>query len=199
MSIKALFLDLGGVLLTNGWDHISRQKAIDQFHIEEAEFNFLHKKFYDQHEKGEMTLDHYLEDVVFWRPRSFTSVEFKEFMYAQSKPNDEMIDFVKEIKAKHGWKIAVVSNEGRELAEYRIKTFALTSIADVFFVSSFVHAQKPDPFIFQIALDVLQLKVADVFYLDDRSFLIEAAEKLGIKGSTFTTLENLKTTCPFLL
>ena len=192
MTITTLFLDIGGVILTNGWDHVARKKAVEHFCLDEREFDLLHQKFYDRHEKGELTLDHYLTETVFWKPRPFSRQTFKDFMKAQSQPHLAVIEFIKKIKKKYCLRIVVISNEGRELAEYRIKTFGLNSFVDAFFVSCFVRVQKPDPFIFHLALDTLQLLPKEVFYIDDRDYLVKAAAKLGLHGVTFTSLENVE-------
>lgn len=191
-EITTLFLDIGGVLLTNGWDHQARKKAIEHFNLNEREFDLLHKKFYDQHEKGELTLDQYLTETVFWKPRSFSRQEFKSFMERCSQPFLDVIEYITRLKKKYQLRLAVVSNEGRELTAYRIKTFGLENFIDDFFVSCFVGVQKPDPFIFHLALDVLQLQLEEVFYIDDRPHLIEAAANQGIRGVAFTTLADLK-------
>lgn len=191
-KIDTLFLDIGGVLMTNGWDHNERKKACQQFELNEEEFAKRHQEYYDQHEKGEMTLDEYLQKTVFWQTRNFTSVQFKQFMFAQSQPYPEMIQLIRAVKEKYSLKVVIISNEGRELAEYRIQLAQLKSLAEAFFISCFVHYQKPDPRIFHLALDVMQSSPSSVLYIDDRPNLIEAAAKLGIRGIVHTTVAATK-------
>lgn len=187
-KISTLFLDIGGVLMTNGWDHFAREKAIKEYQLEPAEFDYRHEQYFDLLEQDKITLDDYLERVVFWKDRSFSMANFKEFMFAQSKPYPDMIAFFKQLKRDYHLKVAVISNENRALSEYRINIGQLKSFVDAFFISAFVHYQKPDAHIFKIALDVLQLGSDEVFYIDDRKELIEAAAKMGIQGLVQSSL-----------
>lgn len=182
LPITTIFTDIGGVLLTNGWDRGSRRRAIDLFKLDPEETEERHHLTFDTYEVGKITLDEYLDRVVFYKKRSFSRNKFKMFMYDQSKPFPEMLKLLQQLKKKYGLKIAVVSNEGRELAEYRIKQFKMSSFVDFFIVSSFVHFRKPDTDIFKIALDTAQVNPQQVLYLEDRAMFVQVAETLGIKG-----------------
>lgn len=181
-SVNTIFTDIGGVLLSNGWDRGSRRRAIELFKLEPEETEERHHLTFDTYEVGKISLDEYLDRVVFYKRRSFTRKHLREFMYSQSRPYPEMLDLLKRIKTKYHCSIAVVSNEGRELAEYRIKKFGLHSIADFFIVSSFVHFRKPDTDIFRIALDTAQVNPSQVVYIEDRAMFVQVAEGLGLKG-----------------
>jgi putative hydrolase of the HAD superfamily len=185
-TVTTIFTDIGGVLLTNGWDRGCRRKAIDQFKLDAEETEERHHLCFDTLEVGKLSLDEYLDRVVFYKNQTFSRKKFKEFMYDQSKPFNEMLELVKELKKKYALKVAVVSNEGRELAEYRIKQFKLNELADFFIVSSFVHFRKPDADIFRIALDTAQVKPKQVVYLEDRSMFVQVASSLGIHGLRHT-------------
>ncbi len=191
-QITTLFLDIGGVLLTNGWDHLAREKAILQFKLDKEDFEKRHKQWYDDHEKGKITIDDYLNKVVFWTPRQFSMQQFKDFMLMQSQAKKEMLEFISHLKKEKNLRVAAVSNEGRYLAEYRIKKFNLTSFIDDFFISCFVGYQKPDPHIFKMALDVLQVSIEQVLYIDDRPNLIEAASKMGFRGIVHVSLDETR-------
>ena len=182
LPITTIFTDIGGVLLTNGWDRGSRRRAIDLFKLDPEETEERHHLTFDTYEVGKITLDEYLERVVFYKKRNFSRAKFKDFMFAQSKAFPEMLELMQRLKKKHGVNIAVVSNEGRELAEYRIRQFKMNSFVDFFIVSSFVHFRKPDADIFKIALDTAQVSAEQVLYLEDRAMFVQVAETLGIKG-----------------
>jgi putative hydrolase of the HAD superfamily len=181
-SISTIFTDIGGVLLTNGWDRGSRRKAISLFNLDPEETEERHHLTFDTYEIGKITQDEYLDRVVFYKKRSFSRERFRQFMYDQSKPFPEMLALLLRLKKKYGFKVAVVSNEGRELAEYRIKRFNLNALADFFIVSSFVHFRKPDADIFRVALDTAQVSPPDVLYIEDRAMFVQVAETLGIQG-----------------
>ena len=180
--IAALFTDIGGVLLTNGWDRSSRQKAADIFHLDENEIQERHHLTYDTYEEGKLSLDEYLDRVIFYRKRSFTRNDFREFMYEQSQPHNDMISLVRNLKKQYGLKVGAISNEGRELSEFRISKFMLNEFVDFFVSSSFVHTRKPDADIFRIAIDISQVPAENAVYIDDREMFVEIAETLGIRG-----------------
>lgn len=188
-KIKALLLDIGGVLLTNGWDSASRKLAATHFSIDLTELNDRHRIIFEAYESGKMTLDEYLNLLVFCKERDFSIAEFKAFMYHQSQPYPEMIALIKQLKQKHSLQVIAVNNEGRELNEYRVGKFELKSIFDIFSSSCFVHTRKPDKDFYTIALDLAQVKADEVVYLDDRSVFIQAAQLLGIRGIHHNTIE----------
>lgn len=185
-SITTLFLDIGGVLLTNGWDHHARKRAAINFKLELAEMNDRHHLTVETYEEGKLTLEEYLDRVVFYKERPFTPAQFRKFMFAQSKPYPKMIDLVRRLKARCGLKIVVVSNEARELNVYRIRTFKLDGFVDFFISSCFVHVRKPDTDIFRLALDIAQTPALQVVYIENTPMFVEVAESLGIRSVLHT-------------
>lgn len=188
--ITTLFLDVGGVLLTNGWDHLARRRAAAKFKLELSDLEDRHHLTFDTYEEGKLTLQEYLDRVVFYRKRPFTRDQFQRFMFAQSKPYPQMIGLAKQLKARHRLKIAVVSNEARELNEYRIQTFGLARLVDCFVSSCFVHIRKPDADIFRLALDVTQAPAREVVYIENTPMFVEIAEGLGIRSILHTDYES---------
>jgi putative hydrolase of the HAD superfamily len=193
LPITALFVDIGGVLLTNGWSHEARTLAAKTFGLDLDEMEDRHHLTFDTYEEGKLTLDEYLSRVVFYQKRMFTRAQFRKFMFAQSKPFPEMIELVRQLKSKYGLKIAVVSNEGRELNAHRIQTFELNSFVDFFISSCFVHFRKPDEDIFRMALDIAQVPVGQVVYIDDRAMFVQIAKSLGIHGIHHTDWKSTRT------
>jgi putative hydrolase of the HAD superfamily len=181
-TITTLFLDIGGVLLTNGWDHNIRTRAADKFGLDYDEMNERHHLTFDTYEEGKLSLDEYLNRVVFYQDRSFSRDEFKAYMYAQSQPFPEMIELMRGLKKQYGLRVAAVSNEGRELTVYRVQQFKLGTIIDFFVSSCFVHYRKPDADMFRIALDISQVSPEQVVYIDDRTMFVEVAQGMAIRG-----------------
>lgn len=181
-SITTLFLDIGGVLLTNGWDHHARQRAAERFGIDYDEMNERHHLTFDTYESGKLTLEKYLDRVVFDRPRDFSPQDFERFMFEQSQPLADEIDFFVRLKARHGLVVAAVSNEARELTEYRVREFDLRRLIDFFVSSCFVHLRKPDEDLYRMALDVSQARPEEVVYIEDRLMFVEVARKMGIRS-----------------
>jgi putative hydrolase of the HAD superfamily len=189
-KITTLFLDAGGVLLTNGWDRHARHLAAKTFDLDIPEMDERHHLTFDTYEAGKLTLQEYLDRVVFYTKRSFTHEQFRDFMFAQSEAYPDMIDLIKKLKAKYRLKIALVNNEGRELNSYRIHTFGLNTFVDFFISSCFVHFRKPDADIFRVALDIAQVSPDQVVYFEDRPMFISVASDLGIKGICHQGYEN---------
>lgn len=187
-----LLLDLGGVILTNGWDRYSRENAIKKFNLDKEEFDELHAAYYDYYESGKLTLEEYLAKTIFYKPRSFSLKDFQDFMFAQSQLYPDMIQFIIDFKRRHQLKVVAASNEGREIAEYRIKNFNLSSFIDSFFISCFLYCQKPTMHFYQIILDVTQVPSEKMIYIDDRKKMVEAASLLKIQGIHHTSLESTK-------
>jgi len=182
IHITTLFLDIGGVLLTNGWDHKARRHAAEHFQLDYEDIEERHHLTYDTYEEGKLSLDDYLQRVIFCQKRPFEVDDFKNFMLSRSKPFPEMLQLVQSLKQAHELKTIAVSNEGREINAYRIHTFNLDQVIDTFISSCFVHYRKPDLDIYRIALDVSQAAPNEVAYIDDRLMFIEVASSLGIHG-----------------
>jgi putative hydrolase of the HAD superfamily len=192
-KIRILFSDIGGVLLTNGWGHLSRMAAAKKFHLNYEEMDMLHDFIFNVYEMGKISLDDYLNTVVFTEKRDFSREEFKEFMYAQSVLLPDMLPWMTAWKNKHeNIKVISINNEPRELNEYRINKFKLHDFFDAFISSCEVGMRKPDPGIFHLALGIAQAKPEECIYFDDRFMLVEAAKKAGIRAYQHTSFENTK-------
>ncbi|SDL53995.1 putative hydrolase of the HAD superfamily [Pedobacter sp. ok626] len=198
-TIKVVFFDVGGVLLNNGWGHLSRQEAARLFNLDHSEMEVLHSFIFNIYEIGKITLDEYLDIVVFNHPRDFTKEDFKTFMFAQSEELPGLLQWLKDWKRSCGFRIISINNEGKELNDYRIKKFGLHDCFDAFISSCEVGMRKPDPGIFKLAMGIAQVSTEECMYFDDRIMLAHAAQKLGIRSvhhkdflSTKTILEEIK-------
>ena len=191
-AIKTLFVDVGGVLLTNGWDHHARRRAAKNFKLPWAEMEERHRLVFETHEEGKLTFEEYLGWVVFYQRRSFTRAQFRRFMFTQSKPYPRMIDLVVQLKIRYGLKVAVVSNESRAVNAFHIRKFKLDRFVDTFISSCFVHIRKPDVDIFRFALDIAQAPAQQVVYIENTPMFVQIAEGLGIRSVLHT---DYKSTC----
>jgi putative hydrolase of the HAD superfamily len=190
--VTTLFLDIGGVLLTNGWDRHARSRAATHFQLDQDfdEIEDQHHLMFATYEQDKFTLEEYLSRTVFQKERRFTRAQFRDFMFAQSQPYPAMLDLMIRLKARHGLKIAVLSNEARELNAYRIRTFQLTRFVDHFISSCFVRLRKPDVGIFRLALDVAQTPVEQIVYIENTSMFVQIAEGLGIPSVLHTDYQS---------
>jgi putative hydrolase of the HAD superfamily len=193
VPIRTLFVDIGGVLLTNGWDRQARELAATFYKLDLAEINDRHQLTVETYELGELTLDEYLKRTVFYEDRPFSRAEFREFMYKQSLPHPQMIELIRRLKAQFGLKIVVVSNEGRDLNSYRIHKFKLSEFVDFFVSSCFVRLRKPDLDIYRMALDMTQTPPAQVAYIDNLLMFVQIAQAEGIQGIHHTDYMSTRT------
>jgi putative hydrolase of the HAD superfamily len=190
---KILFSDIGGVLLSNGWGHESRMAAAEKFHIDYEEMDVLHNFIFNVYEMGKISLDDYLNTVVFNHKRDFSREEFKEFIFSSSVQLPDMLPWFIEWKSKHeNIKVISINNEARELNQFRINKFHLHDFFDAFVSSCEVGMRKPDPEIFLLALGIAQAKPEECLYFDDRIMLVEAAKKVGIHAFHHVSFENTK-------
>jgi putative hydrolase of the HAD superfamily len=192
IPIKTLFLDIGGVLLTNGWDHHARRRAAKRFKLDWDEMEDRHVLNFNIYETDKLTLQEYLDWVVFYKKRTFTRAEFWRFMRAQSKPYLEMIELVRQLKIKYGLKLIVLSNEARELNAHRIQEFKLAEFIDAFVSSCLVGLHKPDAAIFKLALDIAQTPARQIAYIENTPMFVEIAEGMGIRGLLHTDYKSTR-------
>ena len=179
-EIKALFWDVGGVLLSNAWDHTQRQQAIDKFGLEREEFSERHELVVSSFERGKISLDEYLDRTVFYRVRPFKREEFKNYMYSLSIPDEAALTFAKGLADSGKYLMGTINNESRELNAYRIEKFGLRSIFRVFVSSCYVGLRKPEEAIYKLALDVTQQAAEQCCFIDDRALNLEVAKRLGM-------------------
>lgn len=191
-KIKAVFIDIGGVLLTNGWDYEAREKASKVFEFDFKEMNVLHNFIYNVFEIGSVSLDEYLNTVLFHSPRDFTKEEFKKLMFKQSTELPKMLEWAKSWKKQTDLPVFALSNENAELNEYRIQNFKLHELFDGFFSSCYLGVRKPDPRIFKMAMEIAQVKPHECVYFDDRPMLVNAAKKLGMNAILHENFETTK-------
>jgi putative hydrolase of the HAD superfamily len=179
-EITTLFWDIGGVILTNGWDTAARRRAAGVFHLDWEEFQDRHELSFPAFDSGNISLDEYLNRTLFYRPRPFTREEFIAFMFAQSKEYPESRAVLDGIARSGKYFFGSINNEPLELNEYRIRAFHLRRDFQVFFSSCYLHTRKPEEMIFRIALEVTQRPAEECVFIDDRPLNLENPRKLGI-------------------
>jgi len=189
-SIRALFWDIGGVLLSNAWDHNERDLAVEHFLLSKPEFEARHKELVAAFEEGRLSLDQYLERTVFYQPRTFSREEFKQFMFSLSHPKPQALDLARSLSGKHF--MATINNESRELNQYRIQKFELAEIFSVFISSCYVGMRKPDERIYRMALELTQHSPEECVFIDDRQDNLTGAEKVGIRTVMMKDAQQLR-------
>jgi putative hydrolase of the HAD superfamily len=192
MPITTIFFDIGGVLLTDGWGHVSRRGAAEKFDLDWEEYADRHEKVAHAIETDGMSLDEYLTRTVFNRWRSFTREEFRDYVFAQSQPHPETIEIAQRLAASQKYFMATINNEILELNTYRIEKFGLRSIFPVFFSSCFLEIRKPDQAIYQLALRVSQRTAEECIFIDDREINLECPRELRMETILYQSAAQLR-------
>jgi putative hydrolase of the HAD superfamily len=191
-QITTLFWDIGGVILTNGWDRSSRQQAADAFHFDMEEFHDRHDLSFPAFDSGQISLNEYLDRTLFYRSRAFSREEFTAFMFAQSREYPDTRAILDKLASTGKYFIGAINNEPRELNQYRIEAFHLRRDFLVFFSSCYVRSRKPEELIFRVALDVTQRPPEQCLFIDDRPLNLEAPRRLGMNTIHHENAEQLR-------
>jgi putative hydrolase of the HAD superfamily len=188
----ALFWDIGGVLLSNAWDHSIRRRAVEHFQLDPEQFEALHEQFDAALETGKISLDDYLDRTVFELPRLFSKQEFRDWMLSQSTPKPDSLDLVRRVARSNMCLMAALNNESRELNEFRISTFGLRDILDVFLTSCYLGLRKPDPGFYRLAMEISQRAPDECVFIDDRPPNVDAARGCGMRTIQFESAGQLR-------
>jgi len=191
-AIRAIFWDVGGVLLTNAWDREQRMVALERFHLDQEEFHARHEMVISSFERGKISLHEYLDRTVFYRARPFTRDAFRDFMFSLSQPFPEVIAFAQKLADSRKYLMGTMNNESRELNYYRIEKYGLRTVFRLFISSCFVGFRKPERDIYRLALELTQISEEECCFIDDRALNLECAVKLGMRTLEMQTLEKLR-------
>ncbi|MGH9512278.1 MAG: HAD family hydrolase [Terriglobales bacterium] len=191
-KITALFWDVGGVLLTNAWDHAERNRALIQFELDEVDFNDRHQMLVSSFERGKITLDEYLERTIFYRTRMFSRDAFKDYMFSLSRPKNNALELGRALAKSGKYLMSTLNNESKELNLYRIQTFHLREIFSLFVSSCFVGLRKPEAAIYRLAIEITQRAPEECCFIDDRALNLECAAQLGMHVIQMQSVDQLQ-------
>ena len=191
-AIRALFWDVGGVLLTNAWDHNERKVALEHFGLDQEEFHSRHEMVVSSFERGKISLEEYLQRTVFYRKRSFSREEFRDYMYTLSQPKADSLAFARSLAESGNYFMSTINNESRELNLYRIEKFGLRETFRLFVSSCFVGLRKPESGIYKLAIEVTQFDPQECCFIDDRALNLECAEALGMRTIQMQSVAQLR-------
>jgi putative hydrolase of the HAD superfamily len=192
LPIRALFWDVGGVILSNAWDHTERRAAIEHFQLEEKEFQERHELVVSSFERGKITLDEYLARTVFYCKRPFAREAFADYMFSLSQPIPEVLDFARSLADSGKYFMGTINNESRELNLYRIEKYRLREVFPLFVSSCFVGLRKPEREIYRLALELTQKPAEECCFIDDRALNLECAANLGMHTIEMQTMQQVR-------
>jgi putative hydrolase of the HAD superfamily len=180
-EVSLLLWDVGGVLLSDGWDHETRRLAAVRFGIDPGELERRHEPLAAALETGRLTWEAYLEAVVFYEPRPFSPEVFRRYVWDRSTPHPAAIGSARALRGSGRYVMATLNNESRELNEFRIEKFGLRELFHAFLSSCYTGRLKPDPDAYRLALELTRRAPGECLFLDDRAENVEAAAALGLR------------------
>ncbi len=189
--IRTIFFDVGGVILTNGWDRHQRQRTAEAFGLDYEEFQDRHDFVAHDFETGQISLEEYLTRTVFYRARDFSRAAYTAAIYSHSEELPGSLALLDELAAQD-LQLATLNNEGREINEHRIRSFELNQRMSLFLSSCYLGVKKPERAIYELALQITQRRAEECVFIDDRELNLECAAELGIEGVLFTGTDELR-------
>ena len=188
-----ILFDVGGVLLTNGWDKRERAAAVEQFHLDPETFETRHLAAFDAWERDAISGKAYLDATVFNEPREFSRGDFFSFVLSQSKPlPNGALGILAELAASDKCMLGALNNEARETNEYRFRQFHLRDYFEVALSSCYLGLRKPEPAIYRRALDILGAPPERVLFIDDREENVAGAAAAKMKAICFENADALR-------
>jgi len=192
MTIKAVFFDLGGVILRTEYQ-APRQRLAESFgmdydEIDKVVFGGGPNGSGDRAVIGEITEEeHWLNVMKLLKQPASEYERIREEFFGGDVIDHEILDFLRGLKSNY--KVGLISNAWSGLRNYIVRE----KFDDAFHhmvISAEVGVAKPDPKIYHIALDQFQVQAGEAVFVDDFIENIEACEKLGMKGIHFKSRES---------
>lgn len=185
-AITTVLWDVGGVLLTNGWDTPVRQEAVERFSLDPEPFEARHREVLEAFECGRVGLDAYVERVVRPDEHAVDRRAFRDFMLSRSRLlADTALPLVDRLAGPGGPLQVTLNNESLDLNLHRIAGFGLQRRFTAFFSSCFLGVKKPDLALYQRALWITHRTAAECLFIDDREANLEPARRLGMHTLRF--------------
>jgi epoxide hydrolase-like predicted phosphatase len=195
MSIKAVFFDLGGVIVRTEFQ-APRQRLAERFGMD---YDDLSKLVFDSESGlraaiGEISSEEHWASVIqrLKRPAAELAAIREEF-FAGDIVDRTLVEYIRSLRGKY--KTGLISNAWGDLRDFVVRE-KFDDAFDKMIISAEVGAMKPEPKIFQIALEQLGVGPKEAVFVDDFEANIEGCKKVGIKGILFkdpeTALQQLK-------
>jgi putative hydrolase of the HAD superfamily len=192
-QFDAILFDVGGVMLTNGWDHVERAEVLKHFGLDREAFEARHPQPYDALERDSIDMYAYLDAAIFYEPRSFSPDEFIAVMKAQSVPiPSNAMGVLAEISSSSRFLVGLLNNESRLLHEYRMEKYGLEQYLDIQLSSCYLGMRKPDADIYRRAIDIVGKPANRILFIDDRAGNAQAARDAGMQAIQFLGEDQLR-------
>lgn len=192
-EIRKIFWDVGGVILTNGWDEDQRARVLTGLGVDVAEYESRHEAANYYWERGLSTAREFFAQTVFYQPRAFTFEELWRDLCAENHVlNPECYEILDALAGSGRYRLATLNNESRELNEYRLDAFDLRRRFEYFICSGYVHEMKPLPGIYQAAIDISGFRGEQAVFIDDKEENCAVATSFNMKAIRFESPAQLR-------
>jgi epoxide hydrolase-like predicted phosphatase len=188
VSIKAIILDLEGVLLKTRDEnlYISVANALNAPYEKVREIFF--GELNDRIDLGEATQDEFDAYVIETLQMPKEKIEIlKKVINKDSFIDDVLLARIKELHQDH--KIGLLSNYSEDLRPKIEHEWKMSGVFDEIIISCEVGVIKPDPAIFNLMLERLDVNADEAVFVDDRMRNIEGAKKVGLQTVFYETRE----------
>jgi|SRR6185503_7683838 len=192
MSIRAVLFDLGGVIVRTEYQaprqHLAESLGMDYDDIDKIVFGGGTNGSAARATLGQISEDeHWLNVMKILKQPASENERIRAEFFAGDIIDRTLLDFLRSIRPKY--KTGLISNAWSGLRNYILRE-KFDDAFEYMVISSEVGAAKPDPKIFQIALEQLQVRANEAVFVDDFIENIEACEKVGMKGIHFRDVES---------
>jgi epoxide hydrolase-like predicted phosphatase len=189
MTIRAVFFDLGGVIVRTEYQ-APRQRLAERFRME---YEDIEKVVFGSPSAARASVGEITEEQHWLQVMKMLKLPAEEYKHVQKEFfGGDVIDrgllgYLRSLRPKY--KVGAISNAWGGLRAY-LEREKIADVFDAIIISAEVGAAKPSEKIYQIALDQLGVKPDEAVFVDDVMENIEACEKLGMQGIHFTDPES---------
>ncbi len=184
MSIRAVFFDLGGVIVRTEYQ-APRQHLADELGME---YEDLEKLVFAgpssiKASRGEIsTEEHWAEVTKRLRRPASEAQSIRDAFFGGDVVDRELVDFMRSLRPRYY--VGLISNAWPDMREYIIKQ-KFDDAFDHMVISAEVGVMKPEARIYQIALEQAGVSPNEAIFVDDFIENIEGCEALGMRGIHF--------------
>jgi putative hydrolase of the HAD superfamily len=184
MTIKAVFFDLGGVILRTEYQ-APRQRLAERFGMDYEDIDKIvfGSDTATRASIGKIGEEEHWRNVM--KTLKLPASEYervREEFFAGDVIDHEILNFLRSIKPRV--RTGLISNAWNGLRNYIMRE-KFDNAFHHMVISAEVGVAKPDPKIFHIALEQLQVQAKEAVFVDDFIENIVACEKVGMKGIHF--------------
>jgi putative hydrolase of the HAD superfamily len=188
--IKAIIFDCFGVLVGKGFEQTYRTAGGDPVRDRAFIENTL-----GQANLGLISDDEFRTSMA--RQAGIDPTGWKQAVKNAELLNTDLLDYITQLRTTY--KTAILSNANRGVLERKIGEEWLQKDFDEVVVSAEVGIVKPDPRIYKIVVDRLNVAMNECLYIDDRESFVDAGRQLGMKGLLYKDFDQLKSDMSQLL